>query len=459
MAILEPMKCRIRPHRFSGTYRIPASKSHTIRRLLFASLAEGVSTLEYPLDSLDTRSCMEVCRAFGARIEEFYQDAEEAQNHNNPNGPTVDGRYLYRLEVTGVGGPSGLSTPEDVLNVGNSGTTLYLALAVAALHWRTSVFTGDFQIRRRSAGPLLAALQGLGVEAYSTRDNGCAPIVIRGPWKGGRVRIECPTSQYLSALLIAAPLAPAGTVTEIEVPLLNERPYIDMTLSYLKAQRVPYTVAPDYSFFRIPGGASYRPMDGIVPGDFSSAAFPACAAAVSGGTVRLIGLDPNDTQGDRALFDMLQVMGCVVSWEQDPLGPVIQVQAPPYGLRGADFDLNATPDALPALAATAACGQGTTRLLNVPNARIKETDRIAVMAQELGRLGVPVQEFSDGLVIQGSAGKLLGGTVRGHHDHRVVMALAVCGLACQQPLVVDTAEAAAVTYPHFLTLLEGEMFE
>ncbi|MCX7949871.1 MAG: 3-phosphoshikimate 1-carboxyvinyltransferase [Treponemataceae bacterium] len=453
------MKCRILPHQFSGTYRIPASKSHTIRRLLFASLAEGVSILEYPLDSLDTRSCMEVCRAFGAQIEEWYQDAEEASSVDNPNGPTPEGRYLARLEIKGVGGAAGLNTPEDVLNVGNSGTTLYLALAMAALHRGASVFTGDFQIRRRSAGPLLAALQGLGVEAYSTRDNGCAPIVIRGPWRGGRVRIECPTSQYLSALLIAAPLAPAGTITEIEVPLLNEKPYIDMTLSYLKTQGVFYEATPDYSFFRIPGGFSYHPLNGPVPGDFSSAAFPACAAAVSGGTVRLIGLNPKDTQGDRALFDMLKVMGCSVSWEEDALGPVVQVQAPADALQGGDFDLNATPDALPALAATAACGRGTTRLLNVPNARIKETDRIAVMAQELSRLGVQVQELADGLVIEGSAGMLTGGNVRGHHDHRVVMALALCGLVCKQPLIVDTAEAAAVTYPRFLSLLGAEIVE
>jgi 3-phosphoshikimate 1-carboxyvinyltransferase len=455
------MRAVIHPHQFSGTYRIPASKSHTIRRLLFATLAEGVSSLDYPLDSLDARSCVAVCRAFGAHIEEVRESAEEARRSGNPNAPSEDGSRLARWIVTGVGkntqGLPNLATPEDVLNVGNSGTTLYLALAIAGLNSGMSIFTGDHQIRRRSAQNLLAALQGLGVTALSTRNNGCAPIIIQGPWKGGRVSIECPTSQYLSALLIAAPLAEANTITEIEVPLLNEQPYVEMTLAYLDAQGVHYEANADRSFFRIWGGASYKPMGGTVPGDFSSAAFPACAAAISGGTVTLLGLDPDDTQGDKALFEYLSRMGCRVEWKHQVDGWTLSV-AGPKELRGQTLDLNATPDALPAMAATACFAAGTTRLINVPNARIKETDRIAVMAQELGKLGAHSTELPDGLVIEG--GKALRGTsVLGHDDHRVVMALAIAGLACQGTTTVDTAEAAAVTYPGFLELLGADMIQ
>ncbi|WP_041396253.1 3-phosphoshikimate 1-carboxyvinyltransferase [Gracilinema caldarium] len=455
------MRAVIHPHQFTGTYRIPASKSHTIRRLLFATLAQGVSVLEYPLDSLDARSCVAICRAFGAHIEEVRESAEEARRSGNPNAPAPDGSRLARWIVTGVGkDPSGqpnLKTPEDVLNVGNSGTTLYLALAVAGLHGGISIFTGDHQIRRRSAQNLLVALEGLGVRAESSRNNGCAPIIIQGPWKGGRVSIACPTSQYLSALLIAAPLAAPGTITELEVPLLNEQPYVEMTLAYLDAQGVHYEAAPDRSFFRIWGGASYKPMGGIVPGDFSSAAFPACAAAISGGTVTLLGLDPTDTQGDKALFEYLALMGCQVSWNQQVDGWSLTIAAPKE-LRGQTLDLNATPDALPVMAATACFAKGTTKLINVPNARIKETDRIAVMAQELGKLGAHITEQVDGLVIEG--GQPLRGTeVQGHDDHRVVMALAVAGLACQGATTVDSAEAAAVTYPGFLELLGADMIE
>ncbi len=451
--MLVTMRCTVQPHVFSGTFRIPASKSHTIRRLLFASLAAGESVLDHPLDSLDTQACRDVCRAFGAEIQET-----RSADPVNANQAGPDGTRLWRWTVRGVGaGAAGgsLRTPENVLDVGNSGTTLYLALAVAALGNGATVFTGDEQIRRRSAAPLLAALQGLGTQAFSTRDNGCAPFVVRGPWRGGRVSVSCPTSQYLSALLIAAPLAPAGTATEIDVPLLNERPYVEMTLAYLDAQGVDYEAAADRSFFRVPGGASYAPQNGTVPGDFSSAAFPACAAAISGGPVTLLGLDDADTQGDKALFDMLADMGCRVSWSGAGADRAVTIRRD-QSLRGCTLDLNATPDALPALAAVACFARGRTELVRVPNARIKETDRIAVMAAELGKLGARTEELPDGLVIHGADGAappLRGGEVDGHGDHRVVMALAVAGLGAAGSVRIDGAEAAAVTYPGFLELL------
>ncbi len=462
------MRAVIQPGPFSGTFRIPASKSHTIRRLLFASLAEGTSVLDHPLDSLDARSCVDLCRSFGAVVtEERGPDLPAAPGvPANPNPADGEGKRLTRLRVTGIGaGAAGgsLAVPEDVLDVGNSGTTLYLALALAALGKGTSVFTGDEQIRRRSAEPLLAALRGLGAEAYSTRNNGCAPIVVRGPWTGGRVSLSCPTSQYLSALLIAAPLAAPGTVTEIDVPLLNERPYVEMTLSYLDAQGVPYEASADRSFFRISGGASYAPMNGTVPGDFSSAAFPACAAAVTGGPVTLLGLDPTDTQGDKAVFAMLERLGCAVSWSASADGEAAVTVSRPGPLGSAELDLNDTPDALPVMAAVACYGSGETGLVNVPNARIKETDRIAVMAAELRRLGASVEELSDGLIVNGTGNlgiaPLRAGSVRGHGDHRVVMALAVAALGAEGPVQVDTAEAAAITYPGFLEILGASMLD
>jgi 3-phosphoshikimate 1-carboxyvinyltransferase len=328
-------------------------------------------------------------------------------------------------------------------------------MAAAALGSGPFEFTGDGQLRRRSAAPLLEALAGLGVRAESKYGNGCAPLVIQGPWKGGRISLPCPTSQYLSALLIAAPLAPAGTVTEIDVPLLNERPYVRMTLAYLAAQGVSCEAKDDLSWFRIRGGASYTPVNGPVPGDFSSAAFPAAAAAVSGGRVRLLGLDPADTQGDKAFFDFITEMGCDAEWENhDEWTLTVSCRRP---LRGGTFDLNATPDLLPVMAVMGAFAEGDTALVNAAHARIKETDRIAVMAAELAKLGVKTTERPDGLVIHGG---LRSGprppaacpAVDGHGDHRVVMALA-CLAAGAGPLEIDTAESAAVTWPGFLELL------
>jgi 3-phosphoshikimate 1-carboxyvinyltransferase len=453
------MRVCIKAHHFSGTVRIPASKSHTIRQLLIASLADGVSEIRYPLDSLDARSCASVCRALGAEITEH-----RAADPLCPNPPDENNEKLVRWVIRGNGGFKRVSAacrpnPYPLrLDVGNSGTTLYLALAIAGIQPAPLEFTGDVQIQRRSAAPLLEALAGLGIRAESRNNNGCAPIIIQGPWKGGKVILPCPTSQYLSALLLAAPLAPAGVITEIEVPLLNEKPYIEMTLSYLKAQDIPFEATRDFSRFVIPGGSSWKPFTRSVPGDFSSAAFPACAAAITGGPVTILGLDREDPQGDKFFFDILAQMGCTVEWlpaknaaAQDDSGPSLTVtRSGP--LRGGVFDLNATPDLLPAAAVAAAFARGDTALINVAHARIKETDRIAAMAAELGKLGVSCTERPDGLVIHGKGG-VSGGLVDGRGDHRIVMAFAAAALGAQGPIEIESAESAAVTYPGFLELL------
>ncbi|MFP3090791.1 3-phosphoshikimate 1-carboxyvinyltransferase [Treponema sp. TIM-1] len=445
------MQMVITPHRFSRLLRVPASKSHTIRRLLMAALGEGVSELFYPLDSLDARSCVAVCRALGAEIAE-----ERSADSLCANPPDGEGARLRRWTVRGIGaGNNKGAFPARSCDVGNSGTTLFLALAAAALGTSPVTFTGDEQIARRGAGPLLDALAGLGATVSS--ENGCTPITVEGPWRGGRVDLPCPTSQYLSALLLAAPLAPAGTLTEIDVPLLNEKPYIELTLSYLTAQDIPYEGKEDFSFFRIPGGGRYRPLNGPVPGDFSSAAFPAAAAAITGGPVSLLGLDPGDPQGDKAFFDMLSCMGCTITWTKEPPENGWLLTVSRNGpLRGGTFDLNATPDLLPALAAVASYAEGTTALVNVAHARIKETDRIAVMARELGRLGVLCEEAPDGLVVRGTGAPLTGGVVDGRGDHRVVMALATAALGAAGPVEIAGAESAAVTYPGFWELLGTE---
>ncbi|MDR1230999.1 MAG: 3-phosphoshikimate 1-carboxyvinyltransferase [Spirochaetaceae bacterium] len=428
----------ILPHRFSGTVRVPASKSHTIRALLLAAAAEGVSRLEYPLDSLDTRSCMAACRAFGANIEEV---------------AAADG-VLRGLVVTG-NPPEKWDGAAKTIDVGNSGTTLFFGLAFAALGHGAVTFTGDDQIANRSAAPLLDALSALGAEVVSR--NGCAPITVRGPLCGGRVVLPCPTSQYLSALLLALPLCPAGVTAEINIPLLNELPYIKMTLAYLRKYladgrmngasgssgiagvtlpatgqgqwAVPATIA-------IRGGNCYRAFNAGVTGDFSSAAFPACAGAVSGGEVQLEGLDFDDEQGDKVFFDLLAKAG-----KGAPLAPLGVV------------DLNAMPDLLPIAAVLACYGAGESRLVNVAHARIKETDRIAVMCEELSKLGADIAELPDGLVIRGGK-KLRGGHVDGRRDHRIVMALAVAALGADGPVTIAGAEAADVTYPGFLHLLQ-----
>ena len=464
-----------------------------------ASLTPGISKIEYPLDSLDTRSCVSVCRSLGAEITELRR-----ANSSCPNPMDENGEKLVQWIVHGRGPVSIPDSPKQDLrvrppcaakpvsplspgcsdvtswdvtfcNAGNSGTTLFLGLAAASLGTHPVQFDGDEQLRSRSAALLLEALEGLGVQVSS--DSGCAPIIVRGPWKGGRVSLLCPTSQYLSALLLAAPLAPKGVTTEIDITLLNEGPYIEMTLSYLEALKIPYKTNKDFSYFYISGGAQYKPLDGPIPADFSSAAFPAAAAAISGGSLTLLGLDPEDTQGDKEFFNMIKKMGCEVNWDQVPLehillGPFVPDTLKAIGqkpleleiaewrltvsrkgsLKGNVFDLNAAPDLLPVMAIMASYAHGDTALVNVAHARIKETDRISAMAQELKKLGVQTRELPDGLIIHGQ-GSLNGGKVSGRGDHRIVMALAAGAMAAKGTLEISDAQAAAVSYPGFLELL------
>lgn len=269
--------------------------------------------------------------------------------------------------------------------------------------------------------------------------------MIRGPLKGGRTRIECPTSQYLSALLLAAPLA--GGDTEIEVPLLHERPYVDITLSWMDRLDIRYE-RDGYSRFFIPGGQRYPAFERELPGDFSSATFFLCAAAITGSELLLTGLDMNDPQGDKAVTGILQQMGCNI--ENVPEGIRVRGRL----LEGGSFDLNALPDSLPALAVTACFARGETRLLNVPQAREKETDRIRVMREELTKMGADIEELPDGLIIKGKPG-LHGATVSSWNDHRIAMALSIAGLAAEGRTEITGAECAAVTFPGFYELLDS----
>jgi 3-phosphoshikimate 1-carboxyvinyltransferase len=412
------MRFIVEPSQLKGKVEIPPSKSHMIRALVIATLAEGVSEILKPLRSFDTEACADACTALGAEI-----------------GDLGD---LWR--VCGTGG--NLKVPDNVIDVKNSGTTLYVILGSAALCDGYSVITGDEQTRRRPAQPLVDSLNDLGAEILSTRQNGCAPFVVKGRLRGGRTTIHCPTSQYLTSLLINTPLAQRQT--EIEVLSLNEQPYIEMTLGWLNERGISYE-HDGMKLFRIPGGQGYKSFTRRVPGDFSSATFFLVAAAITASELTLDGLEMTDTQGDKAVLGMLQEMGARV----EEVAGGIRIRG--GQLRGAEFDLNATPDALPAMAVAGCFATGRTRLRNVAQARLKETDRIRVMRQELEQMGGRVEEMEDGLTIEESP--LRGADVYGHGDHRVVMALAVAGLRAAGQTRIDTAEAVGVTFPNFVDLM------
>jgi 3-phosphoshikimate 1-carboxyvinyltransferase len=403
---------------------MPGSKSHTIRAVAIASLARGRSRIREPLHSLDAQSAVRAYRAFGA---------------------TIDDRDARVWTVDGIGGEP--RVPEDVIDVGNSGTSLRIAAGSAALLPAAegeAVFTGDHQIRRRPVGPLLDCLVDLGARGVSARRNGCVPAMVGGRLSGGHTAIDATNSQYLTSLLLNCPLGDGRTV--VRVTKLGERPYVEMTLDWLDRQGVRYE-NEGFERFVIPGGQAFHAFDRAVPADWSSATFFLVAGALCDAEITLTGLDVNDTQGDRAVIDYLRAMGAQI----EVTGNAVTVRR--AGLKGIEIDLNATPDALAALAVAACFAEGTTRLVNVEEARRKETDRIRVMAAELRKLGGELEELPDGLVIHGRT--LHGGDVCGRDDHRIVMALSLAGLAGKAPVTVDSAESAGVTFPNFVDLMRS----
>lgn len=415
----------------SGRITIPASKSQTVRALLIATFAQGRSIIHNALDSHDTRSCIDVCRALGATI------GESVSPETGLRTLTVDAPRSFPEEIT--------------VDCGNSGTTLYLATGMAASTGTRVTFTGDAQLRNRPVGELLRALQDLGAQVtYPDKDSreGYPPFTIRGPLTGGSTSITCHTSQHLSALLLGCPLASGPS--HIQVPLLNEKPYVMMTRSWLASQGIRYSASESMDRFELEGNQRYHAFETIVTGDYSSASFFFCAAAVTGGCLTVAGLDKNDPQGDKDILGILEKMGCTVTWTGTQEVTVCGPQGP---LRGGTFDLNAIPDALPVLAVTACYAEGTTVLGNVPQARIKETDRIAVMHRNLGACNADVEERDDALVIHGK-GYLDGGTVHGYDDHRIIMAMAIAALGSRQPMTICGIDAVSVTFPTFFELME-----
>ncbi len=409
------MKALVRKSRLAGEISVPGSKSHTIRAVAFAAMADGVSKIRGPLFSGDTMSSLDAAAALGASI-----DAGE--------------------ELWEIGGVSGNLRPpkKGCIDLGNSGTSLRIFTALASLGPFSVSFDGDSSLRTRPMGQLLSALEKLGVKTSST--GGRCPLSVTGPQKGGRTSVEGRSSQFVTALIMAAPLAQADT--EISVTGLNERPYLEITLDWLASQKTKMEYDGSLSAFRIPGGQKYAAFDKTIPADFSTATFPLAAAAVTGGEIRIKNLDFSDRQGDKEVFKYLEMMGMQVARGKD-----FTVVRPGADLSGIDIDMNATPDALPAMAVVGCFAKGRTTLRNVPQARIKETDRIACMARELKKMGADVAELPDGLVVAQS--RLRGAALESYADHRIAMALAIAAMGADGDSTISQAESASVTYPAF----------
>jgi 3-phosphoshikimate 1-carboxyvinyltransferase len=402
----------------SGEVYAPPSKSYTHRAILITALGPGGTVLR-PLISADTRATISASEAFGAKV-----------------------AVGEKVEIQGVNDRP--RTPEDVINVLNSGTTMRFCAAVAALT-DGAVLTGDSSIRTRPNGPLLGTLNDLGATAFSIRNNGKAPLVVRGKISGGTTRLNGGvSSQFLSALLIAAPLAKGDTKIIIDGEL-KSRPYAEITLDMLADAGV--RVEAERQEFFVQGGQSFGLKGYTIPGDFSSASYPLAAAAITGSEVTVKGILPS-RQGDSAIIDILGRMGTKVSWDREKGDLKIKGGE----LEGIEVDASLTPDLVPTIAVLGAVARGKTTVVNAEHVRHKETDRLHAMAVELARMGADIRERPDGLEIVG--GKLHGASVHGYHDHRIVMALTVAGFVAGGT-EIDTAESVDVSYPGFFEQMAG----
>jgi 3-phosphoshikimate 1-carboxyvinyltransferase len=411
--------------RVGGHTRAPPSKSYTHRAILAAGYAGG-ALVRGPLDSADTRATMRAVEAYGGTVE-----LDE-----------VDGSLA--LDVTGFDGRP--DVPDDVVDCANSGTTMRLTTATAALADGLTVLTGDESLRSRPQGPLLGAIETLGGRAESTRGNGQAPLVVGGPIAGGQVDIPGDvSSQYVTALLMAGAVTEEGIEIRLETEL-KSAPYVDITVEVLEAYDVEATATD--AGFEVAGGQSYGPADGeyAVPGDFSSMSYLLAAGALAADDQSVVveGAHPS-AQGDSAIVDVLERMGAAIDWDRE----AGEIRVERSSLSGVEVGVADTPDLLPTIAALGAAADGTTRITDCEHVRYKETDRVSAMAEDLSKMGASVQEARDELVVHGGETDLVGARVDGRADHRIVMALTVAGLVAEGETVVKGAEHVDVSFPDF----------
>jgi len=410
-----------------GTAQAPPSKSYTHRAILAAGYADG-ATVRSPLVSADTKATMRAVTAYGGSVDRSDESA---------------------IEVTGFGGRP--ETPDDVIDCANSGTTMRLVTATAALQDGLTVLTGDGSLRSRPQGPLLDAIDQLDGRAESTRDNGQAPLVVGGGVDGGTVAIPGDvSSQYITALLMAGAVTESGVDLELTTKLKSS-PYVDITLEVLSDFGV--TAEKTDEGYTVAGRQSYDPAGGEyhVPGDFSSMSYLLAMGALAAEDGLVVEGAVPSAQGDSAIVDILHRMGAALFWNRETGELVVERSS----LSGIEVGVEDTPDLLPTIATLGAAADGVTRITDAEHVRYKETDRVSAMAEELTKMGAEVEEKQDELVVYGENSDLRGATVDGRADHRIIMSLAVAGLVADGETTVTGAEHVDVSFPNFFDVLES----
>ena len=409
------MNCKVEKSKISGEINCPSNKSYTHRWIFLASLAGNNSKVENVLLSADTKATIEACRKFGAIIE----------IHNS----TIVVKKSIKI---------GTKVPE--INTENSGTTIRIAIGIASLFSEKITLTGDSSIQKRPMQPLLDALSSMGAKCSSK--DGKPPVTIEGSVSGGEIKIPGNlSSQFISSLLISAPLTQNGINLSIEGDLVS-KPYLDATIATMRKFGVTVQTLIPYKKYNI-SPQIYKNTTFTVPIDFSSLALLLSFTVLNGNNVIIKGSMGNLPQGDEAFIDFLEQLGVSVNINDDE----IKVKSPDT-LKGGVFDLRNSPDLLPPLAILSLISSEPIEIVNVKHARLKETDRIAILSRELPKIGINVEEKEDGLILE-SSGNLKSAELNSENDHRLFMAFCIAGTYIGDCVVTDS-KSVEVSYPSFI---------
>lgn len=404
--------------------KVPGSKSYTNRALITAALAGGASTITNALFSDDTKYMAASLNILGISVED-QQDANTFIVHGK--GGTIPAKQAN-------------------LFVGNAGTAMRFLTAMLTLGNGVYEVDGVPRMRQRPIQDLLDGLRQLGADVISKNNDGCPPVIIRGKGlQGGLTVVKGDlSSQYFSALLMTSPYAKKDVIIEVKGSLVSKR-YVDMTMALMHEFGVQVE-NHDYKRFIVKSGQRYQATNYEVEGDASAASYFFAAAAITGGKVRVVGMGSNSLQGDIHFVAVLKDMGCQVTVGSN----WIEVQG--GELRGVDIDMGDMPDVVQTLAAVSVFAQGKTRVRNVKNMRIKETDRIAAVVNELRRMGITAVEYEDGFEIAPSPPR--AAEIETYDDHRMAMSFALIGLR-SDGIAIKNPECVAKTFPDYFQRLEA----
>jgi 3-phosphoshikimate 1-carboxyvinyltransferase len=411
---------KVKKSKLQGTTLLPPSKSHTLRAILLAALAEGKSSLHNILQSPDTSKLIAICESIGASIEQ--------------TGTT--------LSIQGVG--RNFAGFKGTLDVGNSGILLRFLTVIGAFYSSPFTITGDESACSRPMADVAQALNRHKRVLKSAHVDALAPLYVQGPFEQHHVQLQGQDSQPASAFMFAA--ACRGENLQLSLHDPGEKPWLLLTKSWLERLNVPVYISPDYRDIRVYASKRWQGFTYTVPGDASTLAFPVAAALITESEITIEGVDYDPFQGDYAILDILKNMGAKLVAKPN------QLTVFPSTLRGGAFKINDCIDALPILSVVACFAQGATHLTGAKVAKTKECDRIQCMYQELTKMNGAVTMTEDGLCVHKAA--LSGTEVLSYDDHRMAMALSVAGLSSAIETTVTSTACINKTYPNFVTAFQ-----